>query len=152
MERKTTSAKNTALEWTFRNLLPGVVLTRGIQTALHGDPTASKRAGEEGLQLDQTSCGPRRTREARKPHERSGFVRVHPPAPPCDRAAPPPERSEESCRRCLQNFVLRPYGLVLLRPWRDPKTSTAQCTLRSSSMKNRPLGSKMFCDGVAIRH
>ena len=50
MERKTSSAKNTELEWTFRNLPPGVVLTRGIQTALHGDPTASKRTGEEGLQ------------------------------------------------------------------------------------------------------
>ena len=50
--KKTSSAKNTELEWTFRNLPPGVVLTRGIQTALHGDPTASKRTGEEGLQLE----------------------------------------------------------------------------------------------------
>jgi hypothetical protein len=43
MERKTSSAKNTELQWTFRNFPPGVVLTRGIQTALHGDPTASKK-------------------------------------------------------------------------------------------------------------
>jgi hypothetical protein len=51
-ERKTSSAKNTELQWTFGDLPRGVVLTRGIQRALHGDPTASKRAGEEGLQRE----------------------------------------------------------------------------------------------------
>jgi hypothetical protein len=112
MERKTSSAKNTELQWTFRNLPLGVVLTRGIETALHGDPTASKRTGEEDFNWDQRHAAQEEQERQKSHHERSGFIRVHPPAPPFDRAAALPART----RRILQTVSAK-FCPEAIRDW-----------------------------------
>jgi hypothetical protein len=74
MERKTTSAKNTALEWTFRNLLRAWFSPEEYKQLYTATRQRVKEPEKKDFNWDQTSCGPRRTRKARKPSRK---LRLH---------------------------------------------------------------------------
>ena len=68
-----------------------------------------KQPERKDFNWDQRHAAQEEQERQESHHERSGFIRVHPPAPPFERAAASPAQRDESSRRCLQNFVLRPY-------------------------------------------